>query len=112
MIDAGGDLRASGKNEKGEFWKAGLKALDEKGEPKLFGYLELNNESLASSGSWARRVKQFHHIIDTKTGEPVKRDYSTVFVKAKTAMESDSWATILFINPLLKNKIEFEVLFK
>lgn len=97
LIDAGGDIRASGRNEKNEIWKVGLKTKNEKGEIEEIGFVELDNESIASSGSWARKVKQFHHLIDTKTGKPVDKNYSTVFVQAKTALESDSIATVLFI---------------
>lgn len=96
LIDAGGDIRASGINEKGEIWKVALRSLDENGEPQETGYVELDNEAIASSGSWARKVKQFHHLINPKTGIPENR-YNTVYVQGKTGMESDSWATALFV---------------
>jgi thiamine biosynthesis lipoprotein len=111
LIDGGGDIRASGKNDKEEIWKVGMKALNEKKEVETFGMIELNNESLASSGSWARKVKNFHHLINPATGEPVKADYNTVFVQAPTALLADSWATALFIDRNLEKKVNFKVLF-
>ncbi len=96
LIDAGGDVRASGTNEKGELWKVGMK--DRAGEiEELIGYIELNNEALACSGSWSRRVKQFHHLINPATGVP-QNYYRTVFVQAPDGITSDSWATAVFVS--------------
>jgi thiamine biosynthesis lipoprotein len=96
LIDAGGDIRASGKNEEDKKWNVGLKSIDSQNNPVILASLELDNESLASSGSWARKVKNFHHLINPTTGEPENK-FKTVFVTAPTAMESDAWATTLFV---------------
>lgn len=95
LIDAGGDIRACGVNEKGELWKVGMK--DKKlGIEELVGYVELDNEALACSGSWSRQVKQFHHLINPLTGKP-QNIYRTVFVQAPDGITSDSWATAIFV---------------
>jgi thiamine biosynthesis lipoprotein len=96
LIDAGGDIRAIGKNENDQIWTAAFRNLNKDGVIEDIGFIELNNEALASSGSWARKVKQFHHLINPKTGLPGNK-YTTVYVKAPTGMISDSWATALFI---------------
>ena len=103
LIDAGGDILAQGKNEKKQKWTAALKVLSSEGIPEEVGILELENEALACSGSWARKVKQFHHIINPQTGKP-DDTHSTVFVKAATATTADAWATAIFVNkdPRLK----------
>lgn len=92
LINAGGDIRASGKNEKSEYWKAELKAKESSA-----GIVELKDMSLSSSGSWARKVKQFHHLIDPRLGKPADRDYDSVFVIGKSGLLTDAWATSLFI---------------
>ncbi|MEO6728319.1 MAG: FAD:protein FMN transferase [Candidatus Dojkabacteria bacterium] len=95
LIDAGGDIRAKGKNEKDEIWKVALR--NRNGEViEDIGYIELNDESVASSGSWARKVKQFHHLINPKTGLPENK-FTTVYVIAKKAIDSDAWGTALFV---------------
>lgn len=96
LIDAGGDIRAKGENQKKKPWSVGLKYLKD-GKPEILGTLELNNEALACSGSWSRKVKQFHHLIDPKTGNPKESHYNTVFVKAPVALLADSWATAIFV---------------
>lgn len=95
LIDAGGDIRASGKNEKGEVWKVALKNKKEDVVEDI-GFIELNNESVASSGSWARKVKQFHHLINPKTGLPENK-YTTVYVVAPKGIDADAWGTALFV---------------
>lgn len=96
FIDAGGDIRVKGNNEKGELWTVDLLAMNQKGQKEIVGQIKLDNESIAGSGSWARKFKQFHHLINPKTGKP-QNTFSTVFVQAPTSIESDSWATALFI---------------
>ncbi len=96
LIDAGGDIRASGNNSENQPWKIALKASIG-GEPMNIGQMSLKDSALASSGSWARRVRQFHHIINPVSGQPVIAKYSTVFVEAPTALEADGWATALFV---------------
>lgn len=96
LIDAGGDIRTKGKNEKNDLWLVDLLVLNKKGHKEVVGQVKLDNESIAGSGSWARKFKQFHHLINPKTGKPQNK-YSTVYVQAPTAIESDSWATALFV---------------
>lgn len=102
MVAAGGDMRVGGTNEEGEKWRISLKGMKD-GKEEVIGDVELENEAIASSGSWARKVGSFHHLIDPKSGKPTERDYSTVFVQASTAMKADGWATALFVDKNLKN---------
>lgn len=96
LIDAGGDLRSSGTNEEGTLWSVGLKSMSQEEVPEVIGGLTLDNEAVASSGSWARKVKQFHHLINPKTGLP-ENQFRTVYVQAKSAIDADAWATALFV---------------
>lgn len=95
LIDGGGDIRAKGKNDKKELWLVDLLGF-RNDKKEVVGQVKLDNESIAGSGSWARKFKQFHHLINPKTGKPQNK-YSTVFVQAPTSIESDSWATALFV---------------
>lgn len=96
LIDAGGDIRAKGTNIEGKPWKIDLKHKDTNDQEKILGYLELNDTSIAASGSWARKVKQFHHILDPLTGKPVD-SMRTVYVLGPIATITDVWATSLFV---------------
>lgn len=97
LIDAGGDVRVSGVNKVNQPWQISLLHLTSNGTKEEVGIIELlDGESISCSGSWARKFKQFHHLINPKTGKP-QEERRTVYVKAKTAIESDSWATAIFI---------------
>jgi len=104
LIDAGGDIRVKGKNESEELWHIALKNKKANEELEIIGEVHLDNESLACSGSWARKVKQFHHLINPKTGKP-ENIFRTVYVQTKTAIEADSWATTLFIGGINIGKV-------
>lgn len=95
LIDAGGDIRVQGNNLEGKPWQLGLKHKFEDQEGYL-GQVELTSGSLCASGSWARRVGNFHHIIDPQSGNP-HNESLTAYTYAKTALLADSWCTPLFL---------------
>lgn len=96
LIDAGGDIRCSGVNMTGEPWKINLLHKQSEKASQVIGQIAVSDISVACSGSWARRVKQFHHILDPRTGAPVE-SMQTVYVSAPEATTADSWATALFV---------------
>lgn len=95
FINAGGDIRVKGLSHENGEWRIGLEHKD--GDlQKTIGYIQGSDVALACSGSWARRVKNFHHLLNPSTGKPVE-ELVTVYVAAPTALLADSWATTLFI---------------
>lgn len=107
LIDAGGDIRCSGENLENNKWRIELK-----GKEKALGNIELESgQSIASSGSWARRFKSFHHLLNPTSGNP-SQNFQTVFVLSNSAIESDMWATALFIGgeEIIKQKQELKYL--
>lgn len=109
LIDAGGDIRANGKNIKDEVWSIGLKHENESGQQIVHSMVHLDNQALACSGSWARKVKQFHHLINPLTGKP-QNDFKTIYVLAQDATTADGWATALFILGKQINTVDLEKL--
>ncbi len=95
VIDAGGDIKVKGKNEQEKPWQIGLKHKDGTEEIIIAG-LNIEGGALASSGSWVKKLKQFHHLINPHSGKPVE-DISTVYVLASEAILADGWATSIFI---------------
>lgn len=93
LIDAGGDIRGKSNTKP---WEVGLKEFNGT-KVEVKSSIKLSNEAIASSGSWARKIKRFHHLINPITGVPVEQNYKTVFVIAENALTADSWATPLFI---------------
>lgn len=100
LINAGGDIRAFGVNQFDLPWsialyKAPLPNQLSDGND-TWGKVELLNESVSGSGGWARRVGIFHHLLNPKNGLP-HNEISQTYVIAPTALESDLWATVLFL---------------
>lgn len=99
MINAGGDIRVKGPKPDGKEWEIGLQKTQVPNralvENQLIGRVNLKEGSICGSGGWARRVRFFHHLLNPKTGMPIN-SISQTFTYAKTAMEADAWATILF----------------
>jgi len=102
LINAGGDIRAKGKNESGKPWLISLaRELLPNKQSKLnasdeWGKVELYNQALAASGRSERKSGIFHHLIDARTGLPVNNTHQ-VFVIANDAKTADAWATALFV---------------
>ena len=97
IINAGGDIYVSGTNKDKKLWNAGLLFIDEKGQTKLIGKVDMKDQALASSGSWARKVKYFHHLLNPRTGKPHNEILQT-FVIAKRAIDADAYSTALFVS--------------
>ncbi len=96
MVNAGGDLRAIG-NRSGRPWRIGIKHPD----GSVLGAVEIQgDESVFTSGNYERQYrcngKVYHHIIDPRSGYPV-RGTDSVTVIHSDATTADAAATALFI---------------
>ena len=116
LINLGGNVAAIGKALDGQDFRIGIKKpFDESGEP--LDVLEIDDQSVATSGVDERYFELdgeiYHHILDTRTGYPVREKAKQVTVTAETAQNADILSTVLFIlgeekgNELLRLK-EFE----
>jgi len=98
LIQAGGDLYASGLNGDRP-WKLGIN--DPRGPAgRAFATIELSNATLSTSGDYERSfVKdgtRYHHIIDPDRGEPA-RGCRSVTIVAERAILADALSTGVFI---------------
>jgi thiamine biosynthesis lipoprotein len=96
LMYAGGQVLTHGK--KGDRpWRVGIQHPR---EPRHFAFVEIENGSLATSGdyehSYLYEGRQYHHIIDPKTGFPSAKSASVTLV-AQTALWADAVDTAVFI---------------
>jgi len=96
LINAGGDIRVRGNNEAGKPWNLELIHQDRSNNTTPLFSVPVQDKALACSGSWARKVKQFHHLIDPKTGKPENKT-KTVYVLSDKAIDADGLATAIFV---------------
>lgn len=104
MVEIGGEIRAKGKNEMGEWWKIGIdKPIDDPvaSNRELKAILQIQNKSLATSGNYRnfyiKNGKKISHEIDPKTGYPAQNDLLSVSVIADDCMTADAFATAFMV---------------
>lgn len=89
VVDAGGDLRATGPDA----LRAGL---EHPADPTMaIGVVELRDAAIAASAVNRRAWADRHHVLDARTAEPTREVIATWAIAA-TAMEADGLATALF----------------
>ena len=97
MVQAGGDLFASGLRE-GRAWRLGI--ADPRDPAGIFASLDVSDAAFSTSGDYERYFiadgVRYHHIIDARTGEPA-RGCRSVTVLAPTALTADWMSTAVFI---------------
>ncbi|MEI7510916.1 MAG: FAD:protein FMN transferase [Candidatus Peregrinibacteria bacterium] len=98
LVNAGGDLYASGTYF-GEKWAVGIANPDN--EDENLEVLTISNGAIATSGSYRRKWKvgdtAHHHIVHGQTNANPQTALKSVTVEAKTAIEADAYATIVFL---------------
>ncbi len=100
-ISAGGDILARGQGESGFGWEISVE--DPKDPDENIFTLDTHGEELgvATSGvikrKWSNGEKEYHHIIDPRSGSPVKNDILSVTAVARTASRADIFAKTVLI---------------
>lgn len=102
-VEIGGEMRTKGKSSREKYWLIGLQnpaAEDDPSLDQLMAKLELQDEALSTSGTYRKffidkkGVKR-GHIINPKTGFPVKHELVSVSIISESAILSDATATAM-----------------
>lgn len=96
LIDIGGEVRARGRNAKGELWRVAVeRPIDAESVP--YAIVQLDDMAVTTSGEYRHYVMhdghRYSHTIDPRTGRPVEHALASVVVVSPTALEADAWAT-------------------
>ena len=104
FVDIGGEIRALGHNARGEKWRVGIETPDPEAPPGvvLQAVVGLSNAGLATAGDYRIYYRDadgrpLGHILDPRTGHPVRHNVASVTVIAPTASEADGYDTALFV---------------
>ena len=101
LVDAGGDLYARGERpgNEGGLWHVGVRDPSNR-KAILAQTLALKELAVATSGDYERYVEiegeRFSHIVDPRTGNPVKQSASVTII-AKDTMTADALATAVSV---------------
>jgi FAD:protein FMN transferase len=98
MIDIGGEVRAHGRNARGEAWHIAIEhPVDTQRAP--FASVRLDGVAVSTSGEYRdyyeRDGKRYSHTIDPRTERPLDREPGSVVVIAASTAQADAWATAL-----------------
>lgn len=99
LIDAGGDIYASGRPDTTEGWRVAVESPS--GSPGPVAVLEVSDLALATSSirlrQWRRGERTVHHLIDPRTGEPGGAGLAAVTVLHQDPVVAETWAKALFL---------------
>jgi thiamine biosynthesis lipoprotein len=110
MAEIGGEVKAFGKNEKGNIWTIGInKPVDENVivNNEIQAKVHIANKALATSGNYRNFYiedgKKYAHTIDPKTGYPVQHSLLSATVITDNGMTADGFATTFMVLGLEKS---------
>lgn len=99
LVEIGGEVRVRGKNRENNYWKIGLEDPNTDGSRSVNKIVELDNQSMATSGNY-RKFKlddnghKYVHTVNAKTGYAVASDLLSATVIAKLdCADVDGYAT-------------------
>ncbi|MCK9163522.1 MAG: FAD:protein FMN transferase [Bacteroidales bacterium] len=111
IVDITGEVRASGKKEDNKSWLCAIEQpADSANQERQYNtYIELNNSSIVTSGSYRKYYidkegKKKSHTIDPKTGKSVEHTLLSVSVICPSAILADGLATSFMVMGLEKAK--------
>ncbi len=99
LVNFGGDLRVSGTRNGGFGWNVAIESVDSAGQ--MAAMLQLTSGALATSGDAQRYLMldgvRYGHILNPRTGWPVRDAPRSVTVAASTCVEAGLTATIAML---------------
>lgn len=99
LVEVGGDIAVSGKNEVGKPWAILLEPTKR--------IIQMTEGAVATSGNYRKNHSGFGHIIDPRSGYPTEVSAPAVSVIAPTCIMADAIATACMVTEIdTLNKIE------
>ena len=99
LIDLGRDIFAMGGNGRHPFWHVGIEDGCKPGE--CWGGLAVSDRAVSASGDYARHFThdgiRYGHILDPRTGWPVRNGMRAVTVIAPSCLEAGVYSTAVFV---------------
>ncbi len=101
MIEIGGEVRVRGLSPRGDAWRIAIERPEPGARGGVEAALSLIDTGVATSGDYRNFFEhegdRYSHLIDPRTGYPVRHDVVSVTVVHGSAMMADAWATALTV---------------
>jgi len=114
LIEIGGEIRARGKKNENKLWKVGIDDPNSDGTRSTSRIIELDNQSMATSGNYRKfktntKGEKIVHTINPKTGLAKESNLLSVSVMIKgDCADADAYATAFLAMGLEKTKAFLE----
>ncbi len=100
MVEIGGDLYTSGRNQDGLAWRIGVETPSELGGG-VQQVVNLKTHGMATSGDYRNYFEvdgqRYSHILDAESGRPITHRTASATVVTENAMLADAWATAMLV---------------
>ncbi len=100
MVEVGGEVRTAGRNRTGRLWRIGIERPQLR-HGSVQRVVALDDLALATSGDYRRYREhdglRFSHIIDPRTGRPIRHRLASVSVVHPRCTMADALATGLLV---------------
>ncbi|MFT6718957.1 MAG: thiamine biosynthesis lipoprotein [Sphingobacteriales bacterium] len=93
LVEIGGEMRVGIEKPNGTAWEVGIENPVMERSGNIQEVLQLNNWSLATSGTYRKFVEGKHHIINPLTGKQTNHNLVSVTVIAELCADADALAT-------------------
>lgn len=99
LVEIGGEIRVRGKKESNEFWTIAIEKPNLDGSQTIQEYVQLNNQSMATSGNYRKyRISEdgtkYVHTINPKTGYAIESNLlSASVISTLDCADVDAYAT-------------------
>lgn len=100
-INLGGNVYVLGAKPDGSDWNVGIQDPNDSEDSKVIASCKAHDKSVVTSGLYERKFekngKLYYHILDPKTGYPVKTDLLSSSIYCDESIDGDVYATVLFL---------------
>ena len=102
LVEIGGEIRVAGQRNRDEKWRVGINVPKADSSLNAVAYtVELFNQAMATSGDYRNfhqiNNKRYSHILDPRTGYPVKHQTVSATVIAESCLLADALATAAMV---------------
>lgn len=100
LVEIGGEIRIKGTKADGSSWRIAVEKPTTNGQ-EVQQVLDLTDIAMATSGDYRNYYEEdgerFSHLIDPRTGYPIKHQLASATVLHKSSMTADGYATALMV---------------
>lgn len=101
MLEVGGEVRLRGLSPRDDLWRIAIEKPVTEGAREVQAAIVATDVGIATSGDYRNFFEvdgvRYSHLIDPRTGQPIRHDLVSVTVVHPSTAVADAWATALTV---------------